>query len=97
MPYVLEFEPEALKALTKLAHDPSLAIPKKAVAKALLNLAANPGHQSLNTHKLKNYPCPHDRDTFEAHAQNIRPGVADPLLLLAERESARDGVQGEEG
>jgi hypothetical protein len=61
-----------LKDLKKEAH---LAKRYKAVIKALINLADNPKHPSLQTHPYYSVFGPSGEKVFEAYAENNTPGA----------------------
>jgi hypothetical protein len=84
---IAQAEFDRLQAEARAAYDNSVAnnITKssnqeglfKQVRKALGYLAANPAHQSLNTHKFSSMlnPIRADEPVFEAYAQNNTPGA----------------------
>ena len=63
---------ENLKELKKEAH---LSKRYKAVTKALINLADNPKHPSLQTHEYHSVFGPSGEKIFEAYAENNTPGA----------------------
>jgi len=73
--FELEISAPARAELDRLEADGGMRKRFKAVSKALRLLAANPRHQSLNTHAWKGAPCPHGDTLWEAYAENGTPAA----------------------
>jgi hypothetical protein len=67
------YSEQADEQLTKLQRAKGKKAVCKAVEKAILFLAANPKHPSLNTHEFTSLKGPDGMKVFEAYAQNNTP------------------------
>lgn len=75
MRFKLVLTAEAKANLATLEADAGLAIPLKAVRKALARLEVEPNYPALNVHPWQGKMCPHNKTLFEAYAQNKTPGA----------------------
>lgn len=75
MPFSITISEKAREALKALKKNPALKKRYKAVEKALIYLASNPRHPSLNTHEFKGLSGPNGERIFEAYAENNTPGA----------------------
>jgi hypothetical protein len=75
LPFELKFSPVAQKQFEDLRCNRELEKRFKAVRKALLFLASNPAHPSLNTHKYDSLSGPGGSEVFEAYAENNTPAA----------------------
>jgi mRNA-degrading endonuclease RelE of RelBE toxin-antitoxin system len=75
MSFNLLFTEQAIKDLTNLEKDSSLAKRLKAVRKSLAYLQSNPRHPSLNTHKYHSIYGMNGEEIFEAYAENNTPAA----------------------
>lgn len=66
---------EAGSQLNELKAEKSLKKRYKAVIKAIGFLAANPRHQSLNTHEFTSLKGPEGEKVFEAYAEQSTPAA----------------------
>jgi hypothetical protein len=73
--FEIVYSEEADEQLTKLQKDRAKQAVCKAVEKAILFLAENPRHPSLNTHEFSSLGGPDGTKVFEAYAQNKTPGA----------------------
>lgn len=76
--FVLRFAEPADAELKRLEDSPGEAGRVKQIKKALGNLARDPSHPSLQTHKFSGLLNPFDdsKPVFEAYAQQHTPGAA---------------------
>lgn len=75
MIFEILYSEQADEQLTKLQKDKGKKAICKAVEKAILFLAENPKHPSLNTHEFTSLRGPDGTKVFEAYAQNKTPGA----------------------
>ena len=75
MSFEILYSEQADDQLTKLQNAKGKKAICKAVEKAILFLAENPKHPSLNTHEFTSVIGPDGTKVFEAYAQNKTPGA----------------------
>lgn len=66
---------QAKQELEALRNDEGLHKRYKAVCKAILLLAANPRHPSLQTHEFTSLKGPNNEKVFEAYAEQSTPAA----------------------
>ena len=75
MSFTLNYSDLAKENLIELKKEAHLSKRYKAVTKALINLADNPKHPSLQTHQYHSVFGPGGEKVFEAYAENNTPGA----------------------
>ena len=75
MTFVLDISNKAKKQIKNLKEDAGLVKRYKAVSGALIQLANNPRHPSLETHPIESLSGPNGGKMFEAYAENNTPAA----------------------
>ena len=75
MNFYVNLSDDAKKTLKELKTTPFLLKRFKAVSNALVRLAGNPRHPSLQTHVYRSILGPNGEKVFEAYAENDTPGA----------------------